>query len=299
MQLGDNVLAHARREHRWVRGDWQILAWLLPMVPTPNGFAKNRLSLISQWKILDNLRRSLVAPSLLALFAAAWTVLPGNPLAWTLAGLSVVSFPLVTSLFHLLKRPPAYEPARVHLHGLLAELSTASAQAFLTLVFLPYHAWEMAHAIALTLVRLVITQRRLLDWETAAAQAARAALARRPRYAGGTGGKIAARSGNFRKSRLRRGDPGHPQQPPPQRWDALGRRQWHRRCLACLTCEMKCPAEAIRSALSRPFPGMLLRSVFRYNVRRWVREGELEYVRMVHRRGVTHRIGATGNDQPA
>ena len=80
-----NLLAHARRQHRWVRGDWQILAWLLPMVPTREGFAKNRLPLISQWKILDNLRRSLVAPSLLALFGAAWTVLPGSPLAWTLA----------------------------------------------------------------------------------------------------------------------------------------------------------------------------------------------------------------------
>ena len=61
-----NVLAHARRQHRWVRGDWQILAWLLPVVPTRRGFAKNRLPLISQWKILDNLRRSLVAPALLA-----------------------------------------------------------------------------------------------------------------------------------------------------------------------------------------------------------------------------------------
>ncbi len=170
-----NLLAHARRQHRWVRGDWQILAWLLPVVPTRDGFAKNRLPLISQWKILDNLRRSLVAPALLALFGAAWTVLPGSPLAWTLAGLSVVSLPLVTSLFHLLKRPPAHEPARVHLRGLLEDLSTASAQAFLTLVFLPYHAWEMVNAIALTLVRLVFTQRRLLDWETAAAQAARAA----------------------------------------------------------------------------------------------------------------------------
>ncbi len=170
-----NLLAHARRQQRWVRGDWQILGWLLPMVPTSKGFAKNRLPLISQWKILDNLRRSLVAPSLLALFGSAWTILPGNPLVWTLGGLAVVSFPLVTSLFHLLKLPPAHEPARVHLRGLLEELSTASAQAFLTLVFLPYHAWEMVHAIVLTLVRLVITQRRLLDWETAAAQAARAA----------------------------------------------------------------------------------------------------------------------------
>ena len=102
-----NVLAHARRQHRWVRGDWQILAWLFPLVPTPEGFAKNRLPLISQWKILDNLRRSLVAPALLAFFAAAWTFLPGSPLVWTLGGLAVVAFPLVASLFQLLERRPA------------------------------------------------------------------------------------------------------------------------------------------------------------------------------------------------
>ncbi|MBZ5586975.1 MAG: carbohydrate-binding protein [Acidobacteriia bacterium] len=170
-----NVLAHARRQHRWVRGDWQILAWLFPVVPTPQGFAKNRLPLISQWKILDNLRRSLVAPSLLAFFAAAWTLLPGSPLVWTLGGIAVVGFPFVASLFHLLERRPAHEPARVHLRGLVEDLSTALGQALLTLVFLPFHAWEMVHAIALTLVRLVITQRRLLDWETAATQAARVA----------------------------------------------------------------------------------------------------------------------------
>jgi cyclic beta-1,2-glucan synthetase len=169
-----NVLAHARRQNRWVRGDWQILAWLFPLVPTPQGFVKNRLPLISQWKILDNLRRSLVAPALLAYFAAAWNLLPGSPLAWTLGGLAVVAFPFVASLVHLLERRPAHEPARVHLRGVVEDLSTAFAQALLTLVFLPFHAWEMVHAIAVTLVRLVITKRRLLDWETAAAQAARA-----------------------------------------------------------------------------------------------------------------------------
>jgi cyclic beta-1,2-glucan synthetase len=170
-----NVLAHARRQHRWVRGDWQILAWVFPLVPTPQGFARNRLPLISRWKIIDNLRRSLVAPALLAFFAAAWAFLPGSPLAWTVGGLAVVAFPFLASLFQFLRRRPAYETARVHLRGLVEELSTAFAQALLTLVFLPFHAWEMVHAIALTLVRVVITQRRLLEWETAATQAARAA----------------------------------------------------------------------------------------------------------------------------
>jgi len=75
--------------------------------------------------------------------------------------------------------------------------------------------------------------------------------------------------------------------------DPLGRPQWDNRCLACLSCEMKCPEDAITSALSRPFPGALIRSLFRYNVRRWVREGELDYVQVIHQRGEISRIGAT------
>ena len=169
-----NVLAHARRQHRWVRGDWQILAWLLPWVPTPRGVSRNRLPLLGQWKIFDNLRRSLVPPALLAYFAAAWTILPGRPVVWTLAGLVLVFFPLLTAFGELLRRPER-EPARVHLRGVVDDLGIALAQALLTLVFLPFHAWQMVHAIAQTLVRLVVTRRRLLEWETAAAQITRAA----------------------------------------------------------------------------------------------------------------------------
>ncbi len=170
-----DLLAHSRRQHRWVRGDWQILAWLLPVVPARHGFARNRLPLISKWKIFDNLRRSLVAPALLALFAAAWLCLPGRPLVWTLGGLALVAFPLLTSLFDLALRHPVRKPARVYIRGALEDLLAACAQASLLLVFLAYHAWETLDAIARTLVRLVITQRRLLDWETAAARLARTA----------------------------------------------------------------------------------------------------------------------------
>ena len=74
-----SVLAHARRQHRWVRGDWQILWWLFPVVPTRAGLRRNRLPLISRWKILDNLRRSLMAPATVALLLLAWTILPGSP----------------------------------------------------------------------------------------------------------------------------------------------------------------------------------------------------------------------------
>jgi flavodoxin/Fe-S-cluster-containing hydrogenase component 2 len=79
--------------------------------------------------------------------------------------------------------------------------------------------------------------------------------------------------------------------------DTRGLPQWDRRCLICLNCEMKCPEEAITSALSRPFPGALIRLIFRYNVRRWVREGELKYVRVIHRRGEIRRLEATLSDE--
>src|SRR5471030_2373081 len=83
-----SVLAHARRQHRWVRGDWQILLWLFPFVPSPTGLQRNRLPLITRWKILDNLRRSLMAPATLAILLLGWTVLPGSPFVWTAIGLA-------------------------------------------------------------------------------------------------------------------------------------------------------------------------------------------------------------------
>src|SRR5439155_1524459 len=170
-----SVLAHARRQHRWVRGDWQILLHLLPLLPTRHGMERSHLPLISRWKILDNLRRSLVAPALIALLASAWTWLPGSPVGWTLAALVVLGFPLLPPLVHLAGGPRPQQPFGVYLQDVWAELETAGAQVLLQIMLLASHAYEMVHAIVLTLVRMVITQRRLLEWETAAATAARAA----------------------------------------------------------------------------------------------------------------------------
>src|SRR6185436_12639927 len=86
-----NVMVHARRQHRWTRGDWQLLPWLLPWVPAREGRRRNVLSALGYWKVLDNLRRSLVPVAMLLAFAAAWTVLPGSSLLWTLALVGVSS----------------------------------------------------------------------------------------------------------------------------------------------------------------------------------------------------------------
>ncbi|HVH29890.1 MAG TPA: glucoamylase family protein [Vicinamibacterales bacterium] len=170
-----SVLTHARRQHRWIRGDWQILYWLFPWVPSKHGIKRNPLPLIGRWKILDNLRRSLVTPTLLAMLVAGWTVLPGSRWFWTLAVLTVLASQLLPLLARFVAGPRKAQSVPVFWRNLREDAATALAQVVLSLTFLAYHAWDTMHAIGLTLVRLAVTKRRLLEWETAAAAAARGA----------------------------------------------------------------------------------------------------------------------------
>jgi cyclic beta-1,2-glucan synthetase len=168
-----SVLAHARRQHRWVRGDWQILWWLFPLVPARSGLRRNRLPLISRWKIFDNLRRSLLAPATVALLLLAWTALPGSAAVWTTALMAALAFPLYPLIVRSAGGPRPQQPWRVFLRLARKDATTAVAQVGLHLTFLANEAWQRAHAIGLTLVRLTATQRGLLEWETAAASAER------------------------------------------------------------------------------------------------------------------------------
>ena len=168
-----SVLAHARRQHRWVRGDWQILWWLFPIVPSRTGPRRNRLPMIARWKILDNLRRSLVPPATLLLLAFGWTILPGHAVVWTASALATLAFPFLSRALEVLRGARLGQSWPLFLRAAGEDLRTAAAQAGLQLAFMAYEAFERVHAIAVTLVRLGVTQRRLLEWETAAASAAR------------------------------------------------------------------------------------------------------------------------------
>jgi cyclic beta-1,2-glucan synthetase len=168
-----SVLAHARRQHRWVRGDWQILWWLFPFVPSRSGMRRNRLPLVARWKILDNLRRSLMAPATMALLLLGWTILPGTPIAWTTIALAPAMLPLALRLFQLLHGPKRMESGSSFLRSTVDDLSTDAVRAGLQLAFLAHQTYAMLHAITVTLVRLGITKHRLLEWETAAASAHR------------------------------------------------------------------------------------------------------------------------------
>jgi cyclic beta-1,2-glucan synthetase len=168
-----SVLAHVRRQHRWIRGDWQILWWLFPLVPSRHGMKRNTLPLIGRWKILDNLRRSLVAPTLLALLVAAWTLLPGPRAFWMMTVLTVIASQLLPLVGRLLVGPRKAQSFAVFWRNLREDTVTSLGQVALGLTFLANNSWETAHAIVVTLIRLGVTRRRLLEWETAAVSAER------------------------------------------------------------------------------------------------------------------------------
>ena len=173
IELLDDHPAHydtyAKRQHRWTRGDWQIARWLLPRVPDGKSqLVKNTLPLISRWKILDNLRRSLVAPALLLWLLAAWSFLPGSPLFWILFALVAVSFPVYAHLTSNLFSNPRGVPWTSHFRQLWGALVTNSKQVALLLVFLPHQAWLTLDAVARVAYRQLVSRQNLLEWLTAA-----------------------------------------------------------------------------------------------------------------------------------
>ena len=160
--------AHNRRKHRWLRGDWQIAEWLRPQVPDESGQkVANPLSVVSRWKIFDNLRRSLVEPALFLLFLMGWLCLPGRPEAWTLATVVIVFLPALVQLAFDFARAAVLRKRAIVLDG-LNSFADASIADWLTITFLAHQALLSLDAMVRTLVRRMITRQRLLQWETAA-----------------------------------------------------------------------------------------------------------------------------------
>jgi cyclic beta-1,2-glucan synthetase len=164
---------YARREHRWVRGDWQLLPWLGPTVLTPEGRRPNVLPTLERWKVIDNLRRSLMPPALIVLLILGWTVLPGQAWAWTLAALLVPLLPLLLQLFERGRDVMAGVPGRALLAQAPFSVGNTAGQSALAIIFLADQSRLLLDAIARTLWRVLASHRHMLEWETAAAAEAR------------------------------------------------------------------------------------------------------------------------------
>jgi cellobiose phosphorylase len=160
-------LTYTRRKHRWIRGDWQLLPWLTSRVPGPEGAEPNRLSLLSRWKIFDNLRRSTLELAQLGFLVGGWTLLPGSLLRWTLLGLGAIAAPWIVSLLLALFRPPLDKSWRAYYAAVGRDAATSLQQVTLAIVFLPHQAWVSVDAILRTLWRMAVSRRHLLEWRTA------------------------------------------------------------------------------------------------------------------------------------
>ncbi len=164
-----NYLSNAKRIHRWVRGDWQTLPFLRRRVRTESGAVlDNSLSGLHRWKVLDNLRRSLVAPLTLLAFSLGWLILPGRALAWALFLPAIVLFPAYFSLADSVISRSKKVSLRSQVPDMLDDFAADSARGLFGLAVLPHQAFLMMDAIVRTLWRMAVTRRNLLQWVTAA-----------------------------------------------------------------------------------------------------------------------------------
>jgi hypothetical protein len=160
--------AFAKRKHRWVRGDWQLLPWFWNRVPDSRGeWTRNPLPFLSRWKMFDNLRRSWFEISILLLFVAGWLTVE-HVARWTLAVLALLQLAAYADLLLTIGSAPERRFWPAFIRNVGERVFESHREAFLMLVFIPHQACVMADAIVRTLVRRFVTKRNLLEWETMA-----------------------------------------------------------------------------------------------------------------------------------
>ncbi|MEI9991852.1 MAG: glucoamylase family protein [Rhizomicrobium sp.] len=157
----------ASRQHRWVRGDWQLLPWIFGRGPR-HSKRRTAVPATGRWKLIDNLRRSLSAPSTLLTLLIGWLTTAQVAFAWTVFVLALLALPtLIPALSGLLPRRVGVS-LRSHWRGVARDVELGVIQSAFLLTFLAHQAWLMVDAIGRTVWRLFVRRKRLLEWVTTA-----------------------------------------------------------------------------------------------------------------------------------
>ena len=153
------------RQHRWARGDWQLLPWLSPRAGRAQ---RDAIPAMGRWKMFDNLRRTLSAPAGVAALVAGWMLPFPAALAWTAFVLLTIALPTLLPVFGDVSPGSRWVTLRSYLGVLASGLRHAATLSGLIVVFLAHQAVLMGDAIGRTLLRVFWTRRHLLQWVTAA-----------------------------------------------------------------------------------------------------------------------------------
>jgi cyclic beta-1,2-glucan synthetase len=158
----------AARQHRWARGDWQLLPWILGRGDAAgDNRGSGTLPLIALWKMLDNLRRTLSAPASVTALLMGWLLPASCALLWSAFIIATVALPVLLPVFAAIIPSRSRTTVRSHLRALRKDAWLAATQAALLVTFLAHQATLMIDAIGRTLFRLLVS-RNLLQWVTAA-----------------------------------------------------------------------------------------------------------------------------------
>ncbi|WP_414899806.1 GH36-type glycosyl hydrolase domain-containing protein [Rhizobium cremeum] len=149
------------RQHRWGRGDWQLLPYILDPA--------RGITALGRWKMVDNLRRSLTPIAWFIASVLGWATMgPMGAMVWQLVLIfSLFVAPTISLLSGLIPRQTDIVPA-AHFQTLWSEVRSVNAQVALRIVFIADTAYMMADAIIRSLYRMLVSRRLLLEWRTAA-----------------------------------------------------------------------------------------------------------------------------------
>ncbi|MCX6119414.1 MAG: cyclic beta 1-2 glucan synthetase, partial [Proteobacteria bacterium] len=161
-----HVLTDASRRNRWIRGDWQIAYWMLPIAPLFGGIWKsNHLKLIDRWKIFDNLRRSLVPVMTVILLILVW-MLSDNVTQSSLAVICISFLPGLLTTVALGIRQSARHLSFRNLREISVGATYQISLLSLSLVFLLYEAIVNIKSITRSMAGMFLSGKRLLDWNS-------------------------------------------------------------------------------------------------------------------------------------
>ena len=161
-----SFLTDITRHHRWARGDTQILYWLFNRVKNKNNeTVKNPLNLLSKFKILDNIIRMFLMPSLLLILLLS--ICFGKVSSLFFLGLvlleisfSIISFVAGKMTFKSNKK------MHVYYKNLLVGGKSIILQALITFSCIPFYSMLYMDAFFRTLYRLFVSHKNLLNWRT-------------------------------------------------------------------------------------------------------------------------------------